>query len=195
MRQDIDSRALREQLRAALNAELDLRAEIERLQASLKMTNGGERQLSAYLKLEADNERLRAAGCAPGQCKYGREILIAKDAEIARLQGVIQQLNEGNDVLATRCCDSKTEIERLRQRPQPELDMTLLRIEHLEADNERLRAAVREASRGGVESQDLMQAEIERLRGIVGDFLWDIGHDNNLAAVIARAKAALEHKL
>jgi predicted nucleic acid-binding Zn-ribbon protein len=49
--------------------QLDAREdEIERLQASLKMTNGSERQLSAYLKLEAEVERLRAAAKAFDAC-------------------------------------------------------------------------------------------------------------------------------
>ena len=47
-----------------------------------------EAQVHAEIEaqLRADNERLRAEGCAPGQCKYGREILAAKDAEIERLR-------------------------------------------------------------------------------------------------------------
>jgi ElaB/YqjD/DUF883 family membrane-anchored ribosome-binding protein len=39
-----------------------------------------------------------------------------------------------------------------------------------------------------------LQDEIDRLRGIIGDLLWAIGHDNEqeLNSATLRAKAALE---
>jgi len=53
-----------------------------------------ERQVSVGLAKEAkaEIERLRSEGCAPGQCRYGREILAEKDAEIERLRAALQRI-------------------------------------------------------------------------------------------------------
>lgn len=76
-----------------------------RLQASLKITNGGERELSAFLKLEAEVERLKADN--ERTHALVRDVSATRDtavnmhlkdiAEVARLTSAIRRIDGIND--------------------------------------------------------------------------------------------------